>query len=252
MFDVRTYSYDNDTEKILFVSACREETKEIPFVYCLDKMNLSSVSVSIDIAITYGNTDGLSTVYNRYLNDEQIKEYDYVIFLHDDIWLNDVLLFDKISSVSKYYDIIGVCGGKTWKANRDTSTPISWTSATKDAGGSGYMLHCLKNEDTNEKYEHMNYFSSNYGISPAKTMTLDGCFLCLTKKAIQCDQCRFDEQFKFHYYDIDFCTTAYINHLTLGTAPILITHESLGEGVYDKSYLEAQKLYLDKWFKKYT
>lgn len=248
MFNITTISHIENTPRFLFVSACREDNKEIPFVKCLKKISITEFSV--DISIVYGNTDGLPVVYNRFLNDEQIKDYDYVILLHDDIWLNDVLVFDKIVGVSSFYDIIGVCGGKEWRATMDLNTPISWTSATKSAGGSGFMLHCLKNENTEEKYENMNYFSSNYGKSPSKTMTLDGCFLCLTKKAINNTKCRFDKQFKFHYYDIDFCTTAYVNKLSLGTAPILITHESLGEGVYDNSYLEAQRLYLTKWFEK--
>ncbi len=174
MFNITTISHIENTPRFLFVSACREDNKEIPFVKCLKKMSITEFSV--DVSIVYGNTDGLPVVYNRFLNDEQIKDYDYVILLHDDIWLNDVLVFDKIVGVSSFYDIIGVCGGKEWRATMDLNTPISWTSATKSAGGSGFMLHCLKNENTEEKYENMNYFSSNYGKSPSKTMTLDGCF----------------------------------------------------------------------------
>ena len=39
---------------------------------------------------------------------------------------------------------------------------------------------------------------------------------------------RFDEQFDFHFYDLDFCRQAELKGMTMGTWPISVVHESGG------------------------
>ena len=57
---------------------------------------------------------------------------------------------------------------------------------------------------------------------------------------------RFDEQFTFDFYDMDFCRTAEQCGLRVGTWPIAITHASLG-GLGTPSWSAAFRRYLEKW-----
>ena len=200
--------------------------------------------------ISFENKEGLSTVYNRALED---KVADFNVFVHDDVWLNDYLLMEKISDASAYFDVIGVAGGKGWSPEGyDTAKhPVNWLMATRNAGSSGFVTHALSTK-LNTKPHTMNYrnatlAASAYGETPSRTLTLDGCFLCLTRKAVEAGL-RFDEQFKFHFYDMDLCFSAYLKNLRCGTAPVLLTHESIGLSVRQPEFMEAQKAFMAKWF----
>jgi GT2 family glycosyltransferase len=57
---------------------------------------------------------------------------------------------------------------------------------------------------------------------------------------------RFDPQFDFHLYDIDFCRTARQKELRLGTWPIALTHQSKGSFGTESWFARYEK-YLAKW-----
>ena len=240
-----------------FVTATRKGFGDgtLPLVKCLNKMTAfvrPNNCCDIDYKIAYNNSDGLPIVYNKAISDALNDGVEYLILLHDDIWVNDVLIFDKLLNSAKFYDVIGVCGGKAWSFNRD-DRPIIWTHASQGKGMSGFMAHAADEAQSSVKYEHTydgrSIFSSNYGNSPSKTLTLDGCFMCLTKKAMD-SGLRFDEQFKFHFYDMDLCFSAYVKGISVGTAPILLTHESLGMSVAQPEFMDSQRKFLDKWFER--
>ena len=50
---------------------------------------------------------------------------------------------------------------------------------------------------------------------------------------------KWDEQFRFHFYDMDICAQAAKKGLKVGTAPILLTHGSVGASVAQPEFLEA-------------
>jgi GT2 family glycosyltransferase len=56
----------------------------------------------------------------------------------------------------------------------------------------------------------------------------------------------FDEQFDFHFYDMDFCRTARRAGLSLGTWPISVTHQSSGS-FGNPSWSTAHSQYWKKW-----
>ena len=57
---------------------------------------------------------------------------------------------------------------------------------------------------------------------------------------------RFDPQFKFHFYDLDFCRSCEKAGLSMGTWPIDIMHASGGVFRSD-AWNEARELYFRKW-----
>lgn len=251
--DLETKSCPN----FFFVVATRKMEKDkdcLPIIKTLSMMNLTE-RVNIKVFIKFENNEGLSTIYNRFISEheDEIDSNSYVVFVHDDIWINDVLFFDKIISSSKKFKVIGACGGKAWNSYGNGETPVIWTHASRGAGMSGFMIHAADESQSQVKhdvtFEGRSIFASNYGYSPSRTLTIDGCIICFTKQAID-SGLRFDERFKFHFYDMDVCFSAFVKKLEVGTAPILVTHESLGYSVSQPQFLESQKMFFEKWFKK--
>jgi GT2 family glycosyltransferase len=56
---------------------------------------------------------------------------------------------------------------------------------------------------------------------------------------------RFDPRFDFHFYDLDFCRTARSLGLRLGTWPIAITHQGVGN--YGDKWRHLYSEYIAKW-----
>ena len=206
---------------------------------------------SVDVSVFFENTVGLSERYNSILDDKDNEKYDYICFIHDDLWINDVFILDKIDKCSSSFDLIGTCGGKGWVPQKETSKPMIWTTSSKDAGMSGFMIHSAKSEilgkDKKLGIDGRMMFATSYGMSPSRVLTIDGNFICFTKKAISA-HLRFDTDFRFHFYDIDVSFRAYAKGLTTGTAPICVTHDSLGLSVSQPEFMESQKKFLSKWF----
>lgn len=240
--------------RFLFVVATRrseDELQSMPIYKTLfTRINIPK-NILVDCKIAFRNEDGLSKVYNSVLNDDSIKLYDYVAFIHDDIWINDVLIFDKLKEASNDYDLIGVCGGKSWDVPDDETKPHIWTIAAKNAGMSGFMIHAgdkslLKNSKSTT-YRGKVMFVTAYGDCPSPVLTIDGSFICMTRNAIE-SGLRFDERFTFHFYDMDVSFSAFVKKLRTGTSAVCVTHESLGTSVAQPSYMDGQKMFIEKWF----
>jgi hypothetical protein len=57
---------------------------------------------------------------------------------------------------------------------------------------------------------------------------------------------RFDPQFRFHFYDLDFCRQAELRALRMGTWSIAVVHESAGDP-NNQSWEDAYQAYLAKY-----
>lgn len=225
--------------KFAFVAAtAKPKGTMLPIHQIIARMNTEDFGIETQIFAEYENKDGLTTVYNRFLDTH--KDFDFVVFLHDDLWINDVLFFDKVIDAHKNngFDVIGVCGGKEWRL-LDENKPNIWTVATSGIGASGFMIHApdLNLVRSKHHYNGRVMFASNYGMSPQRTLTLDGSIIVFSKKAIEANL-RFDEQFQFHFYDMDVCISAVKEHnLVVGTAPFIATHQSLGQSVSQPEFM---------------
>ena len=199
---------------------------------------MTLTDVDVRVWVFFDNHDGLSQVYNKALDN--IENSEFVCFVHDDIWLNDVFFFDKV--INSKFDVIGVVGGLRYSVPWDWETrPYLWTEAAQGKA-SGFVLHVLPDG---------RFLPSSYGVAPSPVVWLDGQCLILNKKAIEAGL-RFDEQFTFDFYDGDLCFSARKMGLSVGTAPILATHQSMGQGMmgHKEAYLDAQRRFVEKFFKK--
>ena len=75
---------------------------------------------------------------------------------------------------------------------------------------------------------------------------MDGLFLAADSEVLNRAGVRFDEQFAFHFYDMDFCRQVEQKGLRMGTWPIAVVHES-GGNFSSPGWREGYARYLQKY-----
>jgi len=192
--------------------------------------------------IFYNNTRGLSEVYNEAIEKYKNKLYDYdiMVFIHSDVYINDCFFMDKLAEASKENDVIGVAGSSFFSIK---NLPNTWHNSPREYW-SGFVVH--PREDKNESQ----LFCTNFGDSPKKVICLDGLMIACKTTIFNNDKIRFDNDFTFHFYDLSFSLICYINGLKLTTWPICLTHLSHGKGIISEEYKLLNQKFIEKWAKK--
>ena len=189
---------------------------------------------SLILFIKTENSLGLPAIYNQVIT-EQYREHQ-AVFLHDDVWLDDIFSTWRIRSGLEQFDVIGLAGSRvlhpnspTWHVKEDI---MHWESETL----SGVVCHGDSPFGA----------PSVYGSTPARVQLLDGVLIAARISSLLDTGVRFDERFDFHFYDLDFSRQANAAGLAVGTWPISITHVSRGSFGTD-SWRRGFKLYRKKW-----
>lgn len=87
---------------------------------------------------------------------------------------------------------------------------------------------------------------SNFGPVPQPCKLLDGLLLAADSERLLQADVRFDDQFEFHFYDMDFCRSAELKGLSMGTWPLSVVHES-GGAFGTPAWREGYRRYLSKY-----
>lgn len=186
--------------------------------------------------IAFDNRLGLPEIYNMRIDAP--GGHDMLVFMHDDVWIDDDQFVERITEGLQQFDVIGVAGNRR-RAPRQASwiMVVENEKFTRDdmVNLSGRVGHGMKAGGP----------VSSFGEVPAECELLDGVLLAARKSRLQKAGVRFDLRFDFHFYDMDFCRTARANALRLGTWPVCITHQSMG--AYNELWLEQYLRYLQKW-----
>jgi GT2 family glycosyltransferase len=167
--------------------------------------------------IAFENRRGLPEVYNERIDID--TEHDVLVFLHDDVWLDDAFFGERLLAGLERFDVIGVAGNKR-RVPRQVGWKLLDEAPTEDALSnlSGTVCH------GKEPCGTLSYF----GPAPAAVELLDGVLIAARRSTLRRCGLRFDPSFRFHFYDLDFCRSARARELELGTWPISITHQSEG------------------------
>jgi protein O-GlcNAc transferase len=188
----------------------------------------------LKLQVAFNNTQGLSTVFNQVI--DQADDDAVLVFIHDDVWLDQAKFGDAVLEGLTAFDVIGVAGN-TRRLPQQPAWLYKDIQFTWDTDFlSGKVAHGERAFGT----------ISEFGPLPASCELMDGVFLATKKSTLVKHQVRFDEQFKFHFYDLDFCRTARQANLTLGTWPIALTHQS-GGAFGSEHWRQNLTLYLNKW-----
>ncbi len=185
--------------------------------------------------ITFSNRCGLPAVYNERI--ALAEDGSILVFMHDDVWIDDYFFYQRITEGLERFDIIGVAGNRR-RVDRQPAwafknADLIWDDRLNLSGAVAHGKHPFGRV-------------SRYGDVPAECELLDGCFLAAKKSLLFSSGSFFDDRFEFHFYDMDFCRTARLKALRLGTWPICLTHRSggnFGSEEWKKSYMN----YLEKW-----
>ncbi len=218
------------------ISATRKTEEEF---WTTSATGLSLLRLKFDTAIrshiAFSNQRGLPDIYNERIQTK--NDCDLLVFVHDDVWIEDLFFSQRVKQGLAAYDIIGVAGNR-----RRIPLQPAWCfvdskmSPDKRENLSGTIAH-------GHDPFGIPIFS---GPVPAECELLDGVFLAARKSALLLSNTCFDPAFNFHFYDLDFCRTARKNQLRLGTWPISLTHQSPGLFNSD-AWREKYQRYLDKW-----
>jgi GT2 family glycosyltransferase len=164
-----------------------------------------------------------------------------LVFIHDDVWIDDYFFADRIADGLRVFDIIGVAGNRRRVARQPSwlfGAPGPDNVFTKDRENhSGAVAH------GKAPFGSVDY----YGETPAECELLDGVLLAAKRDALRRSAVRFDERFDFHFYDMDFCRTARAAGLVLGCCAVAITHGSVGTGLGKPDWRRNYQKYLQKW-----
>jgi len=185
--------------------------------------------------VTFSNSAGLPDVFNAAL--ARGDDSDLVLFTHDDVWLDDWFLPERITDALKCFDVVGVAGNRR-RVPRQLAWPYCDGTLTFDAKEylSGSVAHLYGSAI---RVRH-------YGDTPSPVRLLDGVFLAAKVETLRRSGVQFDPRFRFHFYDMDFSRTCEARGLKMGTWPIAITHASGGQ-FKSAEFRIAYADYLAKW-----
>lgn len=191
----------------------------------------------VDIHLSFENASGLPEIYNRAL--KSCVNADIVVFLHDDVWLADERLFEKLEAALARFDVVGVAG-----------------NVRRVAAQPAWAFSCISNSEFVWDHDYLSgaihhgnpggHELSSFGPAPARCELLDGVFLACRRSELVRREVGFDERFAFHFYDLDFCRSARQAGLKLGTWPIDLIHQSQG-AFGSPGWIQAYEVYLGKW-----
>jgi hypothetical protein len=183
------------------------------------------------------NKVGLGTAYNKFLLDNPI--YDYALFIHDDMWIDDAGFISKLEEAHKEYDLIGLAGG----VRPVLKAPALWhlmCGGFQEGNLRGFAGHYLPDGKTTS--------ITNFGPSPARVAIIDGAFMSLNIKSAIKVNWKFNENYTFHHYDLSSCLDANKKKLKIGVVPILTYHNSPGlRDMNDTTFNENQAKFLKEY-----
>lgn len=191
----------------------------------------------INLVVYWNNRRGLSEVYNDAVESVG-SDGDIMVFMHDDVHIIDYFWFYRVQEALTRFDIVGVVGNKS----RKTLQP-SW--AFKNP-----MMEIDSFENFSGAICHGSTYPPKsvdvYSSTRDKVMLIDGVFMAMKKNIFLTSGIRFDEDFEFHFYDMDFCRQAELLNLACGTWDIALMHNSKGN-FSSESWWNSRAKYYSKW-----
>jgi glycosyltransferase involved in cell wall biosynthesis len=195
----------------------------------------STVQKDLDVNITVQpileNKTGLSELYQNILNESQ--DYDYVLFMHDDLEVHDHFLVKKLLKAHESFDIVGLAGATTQDYSKNV--PMVWhLCREKPEHSRGIVGHYIPQGFNGVSETHIN--SAYFGPTPGPVVVIDGLFMSFKMSSLKGKGEIFNRNFTFHHYDMAMCVNASDMNLKVGVWPIYALHYGLGEFANDSTW----------------
>ncbi|AXF86299.1 hypothetical protein DTO96_102045 [Ephemeroptericola cinctiostellae] len=190
---------------------------------------------AMEIKVGLDAKDGLATVFNPEI--EQASPEDILVFIHDDVWIDDWLIEFRLKEALASFDVIGIAGNpfRAPKQRGWYGTMDALGEEFKALGEPRYAIGRINDTPT---------CSSN--ISPIEVKLLDGVFIAVKASTFHASGIRFDPQFLYHHYDLDLSRQCEQAGLKMGIWPIALTHaQTIGD--LGSAWFDSGTAYLKKW-----
>ena len=198
--------------------------------------SLNLLKHEIDLRIIYDNKRGLPEVYNEYISAKYAKKYDILLFIHDDVYVDDLKIRGKLYEAIKQYDIVGVAGCLYPIIRK----PALWHLMSDRLNHRGYVAHVNPQDIATINM-------TTFGPTPSRVAVIDGLFMAINLKSVLNSEWKFDEDFKYHHYDLSSCLYANEKNLKIGVTPINIIHASSGlSSISNPDFTESQDIFISK------
>ena len=221
---------------VTVVSATRYNEKDFLEQSALGRSLRTYATFGVKAMLFYENKRGLGACYNeavaQTVNDEEI-----LVFVHDDVTLADFFWVDKLMFGFTKFEVLGVAGNKRRVARQPAwafvDDAFTWDDRSNLSGivGHGQGFPCEL---------------TVYGDVMQPLKLLDGLLLAVKKKTLVSNDVKFDEQFKFHFYDMDICRQFEAKNVSMGTVPLGVIHGS-GGAFGGPEWRAGYETYLEKW-----
>lgn len=221
-------------QKLLIVTCTQAKTSEEfvqkPLYKSLQKQ--CELNSNVSFHIFKDNKRGLSECYNEVLYDPS-NANKIVLFVHDDIELEDIFLFEKLTNSP--YSITGLAGTKTFNKRSDK---LAWHIAAENRTSFvGEVSHAKDGR----------IWTTVFGPTQSRALVVDGLFIACKVNDVTSKQLQFDDDFRFHFYDIAFCLRANDSKVTCGVMPIRAIHHGLGDSMLTEDWESANLNFKNKY-----
>jgi hypothetical protein len=199
--------------------------------------SLFDTTFEFELVLFGNNSTGLPELYNTAIRDAA-SDPAILVFVHDDVLICDLFWCYRLLEALQRFQVVGLAGNRR-RAPRQPAWCFVDDSFTVEAQEnlSGIVGH-------GSGFPPINV--DRYGAPGAEVKLLDGFFLAAYSDVLLRNGATFDERFKFHFYDMDFCRTCEARGLRMGTAAISVVHRSGGE-LNSDAWRAAYGKYLEKW-----
>lgn len=192
---------------------------------------------NVSLKLFPNNRLPLGSIYNKAI--KEASDRDVLIFIHDDVYIDDWMIVDRIDAALKDFDLLGVAGNR-----RSQNGQITWyLNPLKDNGSKfdiGWLAGAVSHGDTDE------FSVTNYGGTYQEVRLLDGVLLAGKATVFKKSRIQFDTELGFHLYDLDFCDEAINAGLRIGVFDTAISHESSGNSINSIDWKKSASLYFSK------
>lgn len=225
-------------KQVLLVTATKakteEEFKKRPICKSIKKLYDMYTSETFDFTVIKDNKEGLSTVYNKYITDENSDKI--VLFVHDDLIIDTLFLVEHLNKSP--YTVTGLAGTKSLNLKADKT---AWHLMADRKDFLGEVKHIKDG----------NIWTTVFGPTAGAVTVVDGLFIAVDVEKILKRGIRFNEEpdFAFHFYDITFCLDCINSSLSVGVLPINVIHYGLGDSMNTPEWEKANLKFKDTYCK---
>jgi GT2 family glycosyltransferase len=188
--------------------------------------------------VAFENKRGLPEIFNERI--QAAGEGDILVFVHDDVWIDDFFICDHVDEALHEFAVVGVAGNRrrvprqpAWAFSKVTATEFVWDEPAQLCGAIAHGAEPCG-------------AVSRFGPTFEECELLDGVFMAARRATLVKSGVGFDTRFKFDFYDVDFCRSAREKGLRVGCWPIALTHQSMGM-FGSASWHAGYAAYLEKW-----